>query len=249
MSSSNHFNIKRKAHHFSRQSDESWNPFRHVGDLPLPYRRDSWEQGNLEKKEEEERREMEKKKKERIKVKMTNQRKKEELRKYAALDALVLPAHVWGFWMAKSGAYEPLKIPIQLAYALPHTFARLNFAQCIPQDGRIELSFDFHWDHRGANRGTKNQSKDFRSIFIEEANLTTIESLDSFWDAIQAFGHFIIWDKPESSGILGPHHYVMYNIGCDDPHGIIHENYDPWFEHKKEERVCQGLSLVLPHSD
>lgn len=26
----NHFNIKRKAHHFSRQSDENWNPFRHV---------------------------------------------------------------------------------------------------------------------------------------------------------------------------------------------------------------------------
>ncbi|RFU72938.1 ca2+:h+ antiporter [Trichoderma arundinaceum] len=47
----NHFNIKRQAHSVSRQSDETWNPFRHVSWSKR--RADTWDGARLEEQREE----------------------------------------------------------------------------------------------------------------------------------------------------------------------------------------------------
>ncbi|KAH6607599.1 ca2+:h+ antiporter [Trichoderma cornu-damae] len=48
----NHFNIKRQAHSVSRQSDETWNPFRHVAWSNR--RADTWDGSRLEEQREQE---------------------------------------------------------------------------------------------------------------------------------------------------------------------------------------------------
>lgn len=153
-------------------------------------------------------------------------KKIERFKKYAAIDALIFPAKAWTSGSINVAPYEPLT-------ALPGAFARSNFAQLIPQDGRVELNFDFPWEQHG----TGIQGREYQNRFFKEAQLT-IEALNSSWGTIQTFGHFIIWDEIGITPRWSKECYFMYNIGHDSPYGVLHPDHNFGIRENTERFVC-----------
>lgn len=133
--------------------------------------------------------------------------------------------------------------PYESLTALPGAFARSNFARIIPQDGRLELNFDFPWEQHGAGfRGRGYQNR-----FFSKEDQLSIETLKSFWGTIQTFGHFTVWDKyPKIWGRFPEariqedwsESYIMYNIGHDSPYGVCRAKNISDNRKKGERFVC-----------
>jgi len=102
-------------------------------------------------------------------------------------------------------------------------------SRLIPQDGRIALAFDLHWqpkqdehywkmDHWEAD-GSADQ---FKEYLQEKAN-SKLESLRSFRKEIEEFGNFIIWDADPSKPENG---HVLYNLNDSDCCAVIPREED-----------------------
>jgi hypothetical protein len=125
--------------------------------------------------------------------------------------------------------YKPSRLPDQHNL----TFARdprTALARFIPQDGRIKLAFDLHWQAEtdehdwkliniGADKSWSNNEE--RQKFLQKKAKSKIESLESFGREIQAFGNFVVLDIDPSTPENG---HVFYNLGCSQPYVVIQES-------------------------
>ncbi|GAB1201074.1 hypothetical protein APSETT444_010461 [Aspergillus pseudonomiae] len=123
----------------------------------------------------------------------------------------------------KPFCYAPSDLPEAYNSAILAPHLRRGLARLIPQDGRIQLAFDFHWQ-------AQEDEMDYRFKQILRSDTTSrddylhhkaklgLESLESFFEPdFATFGTFIIRDTHPSN----PGADLHYNIGDRRPYVAI----------------------------
>jgi hypothetical protein len=139
-----------------------------------------------------------------------------------------------------SSDYLTIDIPEPYAAAIFALHPPLDLARFVPQDRRIELAFDFHWqaqrdefqwkNHPIALQPNRHERNARRDYLVKKAK-SNVESLASFFEEnLRTFGAFIIRDTDP----LKPDARVLYNIGCNMP-------YADGRRDEKTQRYCHNL--------
>ncbi|KAE9365552.1 hypothetical protein N431DRAFT_101882 [Stipitochalara longipes BDJ] len=123
--------------------------------------------------------------------------------------------------------YQPLPLPNEYDPTMFISNPTRGLARLIPQDGRIELAFDLHWqakkdEHKWKMSPLRDYGFDDDGClkYLQEQAEPRIKSLNSFGEEIQTFGNFFIWDADPSKPTNG---HVLYNLGCSEPYFDIPE--------------------------
>ncbi|KAL4971370.1 hypothetical protein BDW66DRAFT_155736 [Aspergillus desertorum] len=115
-------------------------------------------------------------------------------------------------------SYTPSDLPQAYNSAILAPHPRLGLARLIPQDGRIQLAFDFHWQAQQDEMDYIRQiglSSTSRDDYLHHKAKLGLESLGSFFEPdFETFGTFIIRDTHPSN----PGADLHYNIGDRSPY-------------------------------
>jgi hypothetical protein len=118
--------------------------------------------------------------------------------------------------------YKPSTLPDMYDSTTFASYPRTGLARFIPQDERIELAFDLHWqakkdEHEWKMKPFADENEQYPTYLREKAELR-IGSLEPFGEEIQMFGNFSVWDVDPSKPENG---HVLYDLGHSEPYVVI----------------------------